>query len=114
MIILQNSGSSQTINFIPRSWTDGSTYSVQIYNEMTNTLVYEDLSATFTESDYYNQYTATFTGLIEDVMYNIVIKDGSDVIFKDKMFCTNQAVSSYSVNNDAYTEHDTENEFILL
>lgn len=114
MIVLQNSGSEQTISFIPRTWTNGDTYTVEIHNESTNTKVFEDLSATFTELDYYNQYTTTFTGLAEDTMYNLIVKDGSDVIFKDKMFCTNQTVSTYSVNNNAYTEHSTDNEFILI
>lgn len=114
MTIIENSGSAQTISFIPRSWTDGDTYTVEIENETTNTQVYQDASATFTEVDYYNQYEATFTGLTEDTMYNLVIKDGSDIIFKDKLFCTNQTISTYSVNNNEYTVQSEDNEFIVL
>lgn len=114
MIILQNIAANQTISFIPRAWADGSTYTVEIHNETTNKKVFNATSATFTELDYYNQYTTVFTGLTEDTMYNIIIKDGSNIIFKDKLFCTNQTVSTYSVNNNAYTEHSTDNEFILI
>ena len=114
MTILENSGSAQTISFIPRSWTDGSTYTVEIFNETTNKRVFQDTSATFTELDYYNQYETTFTGLTEDTMYNIEVKDDSGVIFKDKLFCTNQTVSTYSVNNNEYTVQSEDNEFIVL
>ena len=114
MTIVQNSESAQTISFIPRSWTDGNTYTVEINNETTNTQVFQDTSATFTEVDYYNQYTKVITGLTEDTMYNIVIKDGSDIIYKDKLFCTNQTISTYSINNDEYTVQSEDNEFIVL
>lgn len=113
MIVLQNSASDQTFSFIPRSYTNGNTYTIIITNETTNTEAYNDTTTSFTAVDYYYQFTDTFT-LVEDTTYNLEIKDSSDVVFKDKIFCTNQAASSYSVNNNVYTEHSEENEFIVL
>jgi hypothetical protein len=113
MIILQKIDSNQSFSFIPRSYTNGTTYTVIIKNETTNTEVYNDTTTSFTEVDYYYQYTDTFT-LIEDTTYNLEIKEGNNVIFKDKIFCTNQTVSAYSVNNTEYTEHNQDNEFIVL
>jgi hypothetical protein len=36
-------------------------------------------------------------------MYELTILDGSNVIYKDKIFCTNQDIASYSVNIDTET-----------
>lgn len=113
MIVLQKSDSSQTFSFIPRSYTSGTTYTIKIVNETTNTEAYNDTATSFTAVDYYYQHSDTFT-LVEDTMYTLEIKAGSELIFRDKIFCTNQTVSSYSVNNNAYTEHSQDNEFIVL
>lgn len=113
MIVLQKSTDSQTFSFIPRSYTAGTTYTIKLTNETTNTEAYNDTTTSFTALNYYYQYTDTFT-LLEDTYYTLEITAGSDLIFRDKVFCTNQTVSSYSVNNGAYTEHSQDNEFIVL
>lgn len=112
MIILQESASSQTINFIPREYTQGTTYTVKIVNEATNAQVYNQDVTTFTENLYYFQHSDTFS-LKEDTYYMLTITS-SEVVFNDKIFCTNQTVSSYSVNEAEYTPHTTQNEFIFL
>jgi hypothetical protein len=112
MIILQESGSSQTINFIPREYTSGTTYTVKIVNESTNAEVYNEDVTSFTENLYYYQYSDTFS-LKEDTFYLLTITS-SEIVFKDKIFCTNQTVTDYSVNEAEYTPHTTENEFIFL
>jgi capsular polysaccharide biosynthesis protein len=113
MIVLQKSASDQTFSFMPRSYTSGTTYTIKIINETTNKEVYSDTTTSFTLVKYYYQYTDTFT-LLEDTLYTLEITAGSDVIYRDKIFCTNQTVSSYSVNNNAYTEQSQDNEFIVL
>ena len=112
MIILQESASSQTINFIPREYTQGTTYTVKIVNESSNAEVYNQDVTTFTENLYYFQHSDTFN-LKEDTYYMLTITS-SEVVFKDKIFCTNQTVSSYSVNEAEYKPHTTQNEFIFL
>jgi len=112
MIILQESGSSQTINFIPREYTSGTTYTVKIVNESTNAEVYNENVTSFTENLYYKQHSDTFS-LKEDTFYLLTITS-SEVVFKDKIFCTNQTVTDYSVNEAEYTPHTTDNEFIFL
>lgn len=113
MIVLQTSDSDQTFSFIPRSYVSGTTYTIKIKNESTNTEVFSNITTTFAEVDYYYQYTNTFT-LVEDTMYTLEIKAGSELIFRDKIFCTNQTISSYSVNNEEYTVQSEDNEFIFL
>jgi len=115
MIILQNTASSQTINFIPREYeaSESNIYNISIVNETTNKSVYNQDTNSFTLNDYYYQYSGTFT-LVEDTFYILTIKKSGNVIYKDKIFCTNQTVSSYSVNNNEYTPQETTNEFIVL
>jgi len=113
MIVLQKSTGNQTFSFIPRSYTDGTTYTIKLTNETTNKEAYNDTTTSFTEEDYYYQHTDVFT-LVEDTYYALEITAGSDLIYRDKVFCTNQTISSYSINNGAYTEHSQDNEFIVL
>lgn len=114
MIVLQESVTAQNINFIPRSYTSGNTYNVSIINETTNAEVYNEDTTEITEILYYNQYNDIFT-LKEDTTYNLIIKEGTDVIFKDKIFCTNQTnLPEYTVNENEYITNDTDNEFITL
>ena len=35
--------------------------------------------------------------------YDLTLKEGGNVIYKDKIFCTDQTISNYSVNNAEYT-----------
>ena len=113
MIILQDSDSSQTISFIPREYSGSTTYSVDIFSETENKSVYsQDHTGDFSLVKYYRQLSAIFD-LKQDNFYTIEITDpSSNVIFRDKIFCTNQQVLDYSVNNNNYTTHSSNNEFI--
>ena len=113
MIVLEESASAQTINFIPRQFVSGDSYNVTIINETTNTEVYNVDTTAITEHLYHNQFSAVFP-VKQDITYTITVT-GTDVVFKDKIFCTNQAdVTSYSVNENAYIFNDTDNEFITV
>jgi len=114
MIVLEESASPQTINLIPRKFVSGSTYNVTILNESTNSEVYNQDTTAIAEHLYYNTYTAVFP-LKQDVTYTFEIKEGSEVIHKDKIFCTNQAdLTDYTINSGAFISNDTDNEFITF
>jgi len=113
MTILQSSTDVQTLNFIPREYTSGTTYTILIKDETTNTEVFSSTATTFTALDYYFQYSSVFT-LVENTMYMLEIKDGNNVVFKDKIFCTNQNVTTYSVNDNEYIKNTIANDFIVL
>jgi len=113
MIVLQESASVQTIKFIPRQFTIGNSYNITIVNESTNVEVYNQDTTGISSELYYNLYSDIFN-LKEDVFYNIEIKDAK-VIFKDKIFCTNQTnLPEYSINNGEYVSNQTDNEFITF
>ena len=113
MQILQSSTDSQTINFIPREYTEGTTYTITIKDETTNKEVFSSTETIFTALNYYHQYSSVFT-LVEDTMYMLEIKDGTEVIFKDKIFATNQNVTTYSVNDNEYIKNTIANDFIII
>ena len=114
MIVLLESASEQTINIIPSRFTSGDSYNVTIVNETTNQEVYNVDTTAIAEHLYHNTYTAVFP-LKEDISYVLTIKDGAEVIFKDKMFCTNQTdLMAYTINDSDYIFNDTDNEFITL
>jgi hypothetical protein len=113
MIVLQESASAQNLDFIPRSFTSGNTYNVTIVNEQTNTEVYNQDVTSITENLYYNRLNAIFN-VKQDNFYMVTVKAGSDVVFKDKIFCTNQTISNFTVNDSQYTQQDTTNEFIFI
>lgn len=115
MTILQDSDSNQTISFIPRFYSSSETYSVEIFSETENKNIYSQTHTdAFSELKYYRQLTTTFD-LKQNNFYMLTIKDSSgELVFKDKIFCTNQAVLDYSVNDGVYTTHSSNNEFIIV
>lgn len=108
MIVLTSDLRPQTFNFIPRS----SNFDlVEITDELTNKTVVID-TYTFTQGDYYSTFEAEFN-LVENHFYILTIKKASETIYKDKIFCTNQSLVTFSVNNGQYVSNSTTNEFIV-
>lgn len=108
MIVLQETNDPQTFSFIPRSDSYDALF---LTDDQTNV----EAEVTIDDNvvgDYINTITATFD-LIEGHFYNLVLKDGADVVYKDKVFCTNQPVVSFSVNNGQYVSNSTTNDFIV-
>ena len=56
MIVLQESASAQTINFIPRKFTSNTSYNVTIVDETQNKEVYNVDTTAIAELLYYNTY----------------------------------------------------------
>jgi hypothetical protein len=108
MIVLTPSGSPQTFSFIPR---DNTFNVMQITDEQTNVTATITITSS-TIGDYINTITATFA-LVEGHFYNLVLKVGTTIIFKDRVFCTAQPLVTFSVNNNQYVSNSTTNEFIV-
>ena len=111
MIILKTDATAQTFKFIPREYSaDG----IIITDQDTNTPVTYP-SLTFTKNKYYLEGNVTFSpALKEGTFYTLSVLNGTSVVYKDNIFCTDQTISLYSINKDVYTEHATTNEYILL
>jgi len=108
MIVLTPSTSAQTFRFIPRS----NAFNVmQITDEQTNVTQTIPITSS-TQGDYVFSITATFA-LVDGHFYNLVLKSGADIIFKDRVFCTSQNLVTFSVNNGEYVSNVTTNDFIV-
>jgi len=111
MIILTTSASAQQLKFIPREY---SADSIVITDNDTNTPVtYTGL--TFATNKYYLQGNVIFNPiLVEGRFYTLKVLNGTSVVYKDNIFCTDQAISTYSINDGVYTKNTTTNEYVVI
>jgi hypothetical protein len=109
MIVLTPSTAVQTFRCIPRG--NQIDPILELTDEQTNVTTQIAIQ-TMVFGDYVSVFTAFFT-LVEGHFYNIVLLDGIDVVFKDRVFCTAQPLVTFSVNNNQYVSNTTTNEFIV-
>jgi hypothetical protein len=107
MIVLTTSTSAQTFSFIPRDTPT----SMVLTDDQTNVPVTVTIDSQ-TSGNYVNTITADFD-LIEGHFYDLVLYKNSDIVYKDRIFCTDQNIVSFSVNNGEYTSNTTSNTFIV-
>ena len=115
MIHLTTSTDAQTIKVIPRNYATN--VSMVLRDDSTSAEVTYSVSTT-TDKNYLVLSQAL--ALTESRFYDLIIKEGSSVIFKDKVFCTDQTINQdtnnyYSVNDGEYTSDTTyDNDYIIL
>ena len=109
MVILSTDNvNQQTFRFIPR----GNIFdSVIITNEQTNESIIIN-AYTFEAGDYWCSLSSIFN-LKEAHFYTLEIKNDSVIIFRDKIFCTDNYSGTYSINRHKYTSNNTTNTFIV-
>ena len=108
MIILQETVAAQDFKVIPREYVADT---MVITDETSGVSVSYDITAT--QVSYYLTFSKAVT-LKEGVFYSLEIKNGSDVVYKDKVFCTNQDTTTYTVNNNEFTTNSTNNDYITV
>jgi hypothetical protein len=115
MIHLTTSTDAQTVKVIPRSYA--STVSMTLRDDST------DLSVTYivnTTTDKDHLVLSRAFALVEGRFYDLTIKEGSAVIYKDKVFCTDQTIDQdtnnyYSINDGEYTSDTSyDNDYIII
>jgi hypothetical protein len=108
MIIVQETNVNQTFDFIPR---EGLPVVFELIDENTNVMVL--INGSFTPGDYVYQ----FTGVLpteENHFYWMILKDlNNNIVLKERLFCTNQPISTFSVNAGEYISNQTTNDFIM-
>tara|TARA_R100000278_G_C5458890_1_gene160122 strand:- start:665 stop:1012 length:348 start_codon:yes stop_codon:yes gene_type:complete len=115
MVILSTTTDAQTIKVIPRTYVTSAT--MKLRDDTTNTEVSYSVSPTTNKN--YLQISQALT-LKEGRYYDLTILDGTNVIYKDKVFCTAQTVDQstndyYTVNKDVYTTDTSfDNDYIVL
>ena len=107
MIVLTTSTSAQTFSFIPRDIPT----SMVLTDDQTNIPATIAITSQ-TSGSYVNTITAEFD-LIEGHFYDLVLYKNTDIVYKDRIFCTDQNIVTFSVNNGEYTSNTTSNTFIV-
>jgi len=107
---------NKTINFTSREQIDNAkTYSVVIKSEEQNKVIFTDSNATLTEVDYYYTFT-TAQVLKESNFYTYEVRNTTDgvLLYRDKIFATDQTISTFNISNNVYVEQSTgDNEYIF-
>jgi hypothetical protein len=112
MKVLLETATPQVLSFIPREYLNIVNYTLT--NESTN------VTTSFTNIDAvtngaYLELTEVFD-LKEGVFYNydITNPNDNDLLYRGRIFCTNQDIDTFSMNKDEYIEDDSKNnEYII-
>ena len=112
MKILLDSSNNQTLSFVPRAYPDTIDYT--LVEDGTNRTVNGASIPTINISGFLT-ISQKFK-LTRDKFYRIDIFDNSDstLIFRDKIFCTNQDVKDYSLNEGEYVEDESKNNDYII
>tara|TARA_R110001592_G_C12858661_1_gene722607 strand:- start:116 stop:466 length:351 start_codon:yes stop_codon:yes gene_type:complete len=114
---LINTSGNKTFKIIPREFTVG-TLSLKLTSESTNKTI--TVVATSVIDGNYISFDAVFGALTEGDFYILSVVYSNNIIYKDKIFCTDQAINQsndeyYSVNKNQYiSEESSDNEFIII
>jgi hypothetical protein len=111
MHILQESGSSQDIVIIPRSFPGSIT--LNLIDESTNTT--STPSVSIASADGFMTISGTFS-LKDGRYYALTAFNGSALIYRDRVFVTSQTeYDKYTTNEGVYTEETSyNNEFVII
>jgi hypothetical protein len=97
MKVLNNTGEIQTIRVIPRSYPSALTLTLR--DDQTNDIDTYALNSGFSVVNDYLVIDNVYT-LREFHFYDLTITDqDGDVIYKDRIFCTNQPIADFTVND---------------
>lgn len=107
IILTTESVLTQTFSVVTRV---GTITDILLVNEQTNNNIYLMFSST--EGSYYTNIEAVFN-LVENNFYSLTCFNEDEIIYRDKIFCTDQPIVTFSVNNGQYTSNTTTNEYIV-
>jgi len=108
MIILREQETAQTLNAIIYG---SNADAIVLRDEETN--IETEINCTFSIDRYYVATSAIFP-IKENKYYTLTILNGTDIVYRDKDFCTNQVIANYTINKNQYTQHTTSNEYKIF
>ena len=123
MKVLTTSSSAQTFDVIPRTFA--STYTMKLRDTSKNEEVFSaSVNAAVVSSDNFRRVSATISPVLkEGRYYDLTLLSGSSVVYKDKIFCTDQTINQannnyYDINSGQYTFDETagshDNDYIIV
>ena len=114
MKVLTTSTDAQTIKVIPREYVG--TITLKLRDDSTNEVTTEVVTAV-TDKNYLS--VSYVFNLKEGRYYDLTLLNGSNVIYLDKIFCTDQTINQdtsdyYSINKNEYVSKSGNNDYIVL
>ena len=106
MVILKEQSASQSFKIIPR--VNDADSIIITGAEGSNTVAF---TPTY---DLYYMVIAGVFALKQGQQYTFSVMNESNIVYKGRIFCTNQAIDNYSINTNTYTETVSNNDFIIL
>lgn len=106
MVILKESGLTQEFNILPRK--NAATKIVIKGIEGENEYLF-----TPTYTSYYMTVSGIFD-LKKGNQYTFTVYDDTDDVHRGRIFCTNQSIEDYSINDGEYTETPSNNDYIQV
>ena len=82
--------------------------SLEFTNETTKE-VYLRTASSLLQTDLLEFNVTNLDFLIQDNFYNLKVTNDNEIIYLDRIFCTDQSTATYSINNNAYTETTIDN-----
>ncbi len=128
MILLKPQATNR-ITIIPREYVTNAYMTLR--DDSTNVIVdytlvprVDDVGNIFIENDRYTIYNSEYVNLVEGHFYDLTLysdAEKTNVIYKDRAFCTAQADGIiednefYKINKDQYTTYDgSNNDYIVI
>ena len=106
MVILKEQGTTQSFKIIPRFNDADSIIITGI--EGSNTV---NFTPTY---DLYYMVVSGIFALKQGQQYIFSVMNETNIVYKGRIFCTNQAIGDFSINNGVYTETTSNNDFIIV
>ena len=114
MIILQPNTSNQTISIMPRvDLSTAITVSIRLRRDGDG-LSENIIPSAISSNGNFTELSVSSTILSEGSTYFMEIESDDNLAYRDKIFCTNQNVTTYSVNDNEYIKNTIANDFIVL
>lgn len=109
MIILTTSATAQSLSVIPRSYV--STFTLSIRDDSTNVEKTYSITNAVNSGNYLNFNNIFDPILVENHFYDLKLISNGEVIYKDRIFCTDQDIDQsnndyYNLNSNEYLDYD--------
>jgi hypothetical protein len=114
MQVVTKSGSRKFYIIPSINFNTNNSYKLEIKSEQKNKVIFTDTAATFDDLNWHYSYNVE-QDLTENSFYTLEITNTTDnkLEFRDKIFCTNQNITSFTISKNVYVEAQTgDNEYI--
>ena len=116
MIVINPNNSIFTFTIIPKTYNVSGTYTMNLTDEQTNTLLGTFNASSITSINDLTNLTFTLLNLMyEGGFFNTEFLLNGVTVFKSRIFATTQNINSYTINSGNYvTTSITNNDYIII